>query len=194
MQMAKCCYFSFMLHVSLVGNEEELSQIHELNQKNLKPNIDVNEQKVEGFVSWLYSFELLKQMNQLAPSVIVKNNNEVIAYALTTLKEASLFHNDLRIMFQNLEAVQYNGKPLSAYNFYCMGQICVAKQHRGKGIVNLLYQKHKEVYSSQFDFILTEISTSNKRSMKAHENAGFKIIYTYIDAMDEWNVVVWNWL
>lgn len=181
-----------MLDVTLVSNEE-LFQIHQLNQNNLKRNIDKDEQRAEGFVSWLYSFELLKQMNQLAPSVIVKEKNEVIAYALTTLKESSSFHHDLKIMFQNLETVQYNGKSLSAYNFYCMGQICVAKEYRGQRIANLLYQKHKEVFSSQFDFILTEVSTSNPRSMKAHENIGFKTIYTYADAMDEWNVVIWDW-
>jgi hypothetical protein len=56
-----------------------------------------------------------------------------------------------------------------------------------------LYQKHKDIYSSQFDFILTEISTSNHRSLKAHEKIGFKTIYSHIDEMDEWNVVVWNW-
>jgi ribosomal protein S18 acetylase RimI-like enzyme len=74
-----------------------------------------------------------------------------------------------------------------------MGQICVAKEFRGKGIVNMLYQKHKEMYSAQYDFILTEISTSNKRSLKAHEKIGFQFIYTYSDKMDEWNVVIWNW-
>jgi len=59
--------------------------------------------------------------------------------------------------------------------------------------VNMLYQKHREVYSNQYDFILTEISTSNLRSLKAHEKMGFETIYTYQDSVDEWNVVVWNW-
>jgi len=183
-----------MLEVTLVSTDVELWQIHQLSQKNLKQNVGTYEQKIEGFVSWLYSFELLKQMHQLAPSVIVKDSDDVVAYALTTLKESSFFHPDLKTMFQNLKPVQYNDKPLSSYHFYCMGQICIAKKYRGKGISNLLYQKHREVYSSQFDFILTEISTSNFRSMKAHENIGFKTIYTYSDAMDEWNVVIWNWL
>lgn len=182
-----------MLEVTLVSTDVELVQIHLLNQKNLRQHIDANQQKLEGFVSWLYSPELLRQMHQLAPSVIVKDKGEVIAYALTTLKESSSFHPDLKTMFQHLEPVQYNDKALSSYHFYCMGQICIAKEYRGKGIVNLLYQKHKEAYSSQFDFILTEISTGNPRSMKAHENTGFKTIYTYSDAVDEWNVVIWDW-
>lgn len=57
-----------------------------------------------------------------------------------------------------------------------MAQICVDRNYSGKGLVNMLYQKHKEVYSFHYDFILTEISTSNYRSIKAHEKIGFQSI------------------
>ena len=182
-----------MLEVTLVSTDAELVQIHQLNQKNLKQYVTADEQKQQGFLSWLYSLELLKQMHQLAPGVVVKDNGDVVAYALTTFRASSSFHPDLKTMFENLKPVRYNGKALSSYRFYCMGQIFIAKDYRGKGMVNLLYQKHKEAYGSQFDFILTEISTSNPRSMKAHENIGFRTIYTYRDEMDEWNVVIWDW-
>jgi hypothetical protein len=132
-------------------------------------------------------------MHSLAPSIIVKENDQVIGYALTTLKEARVFHQDLQEMFHNLETVTYKGRPLFDYRFYCMGQICVAHDYRGKGIVNLLYQKHKDIYSTQYDFLLTEIATRNHRSQKAHEKTGFRTIHTHRDAMDEWNVVVWEW-
>lgn len=182
-----------MLKATIVTTDDELLQIHQLNQRNLKVHLGKQTQKEEGFVTWLYSFDLLNKMDQLSPSVIVKNEGKVIAYALTTLKESQVFHPDLESMFQNLELVQYKNKPLSSYKFYCMGQICVAKEFRGKSVVWMLYQKHKEIYSSQYDFILTEISTSNYRSLKAHEKIGFQTIYTYRDSMDEWNVVIWNW-
>lgn len=182
-----------MLKATIVTTKEELEQIHRLNAENLKANLDDQTQAVEGFVSWLYPFDLLQKMHDLAPSVIVKDEKRIAGYALTTLKDSRSFHPDLDTMFRHLEAVQYKGKPLSQHHFYCMGQICIAKDYRGKGIVDMLYQKHKEIYSSQFDFLLTEISTSNIRSMKAHDKVGFQTIYTYSDAMDEWNVVVWEW-
>lgn len=182
-----------MPEVAIVSNKNELEQIFRLNRMNLKQNLSGKEQVQEGFVTWLYSIELLEQMHQLAPSSIVKDNSGVIAYALTTLKESRAFHPDLDAMFKNLEQVHYNAKPLSFYNFYCMGQICVAKEYRGKGLVKALYQKHKQVYGAEYDFILTEISTRNFRSLKAHQNVGFETIYTYRDEADEWNVVVWNW-
>ena len=182
-----------MLTAALVTSDEELMQVHKLNQQNLKANLDNLSQKQEGFVTWLYPMELLKQMHQLSPSVIIKDGKIVAAYALTTLKASRSFHSDLETMFHNLEAVQYKSKPLASCSFYCMGQICVAREYRGKRLVQMLYQKHKEVYSPHYDFILTEISTRNIRSLKAHKKIGFETIYTYTDAVDEWNVVVWDW-
>jgi hypothetical protein len=182
-----------MFEASLVSTEEELLQIHHLSQINLKQNLSTETMQAEGFVTWLYSVDLLKKMHHLAPSVVVKDGERVVAYALTTLKESTAFHPDLEVMFQTLASVRYLGKPLSYYRFYCMGQICVALSHRGKGLVPILYDKHKQTYSSAYDFILTEISTSNHRSMKTHLNIGFQTIFTYSDAMDEWNVVIWDW-
>lgn len=182
-----------MLKATLVANEEELKAIHALNQRNLKLHLSPAEKEKEGFVTWLYSLELLQNMHRLAPSVIVKDGDVVAGYALVTLKEAGTFHPDLRNMIKHLESLSHKGRPLSFYNYYCMGQICVDKAYRGKGLVRLLYQHHKEVYGQVYDLLVTEISTSNKRSQRAHENIGFKTVHTYSDAMDEWNVVVWDW-
>jgi ribosomal protein S18 acetylase RimI-like enzyme len=182
-----------MLKATVVETEEELVQIYELNQANLKQNLTEPEKMKEGFVSWLYSVDLLKQMHRLSPSVIVKDGDVVVGYALATLKEARAFHPDLETMFQNLEKLTYKNKLLSSFRFYCMGQICVAKGYRGKGIVEMLYQKHRQLHGSEMDFLLTEISVNNVRSQKAHEKVGFQTIYTYSDAMDRWNVVVWPW-
>ena len=182
-----------MLYATTVNTERELEEIQRLNQQNLKKNLSEEELVREGFVSWFYSLELLKNMHQLAPSIIVKDGEDVIAYALVTLKEASAFHNDLRLMIENIQSVIYKDKPLLLYNFYLMGQVCVHRNYRSKGVFSLLYKEHKKVYSPEYDLLVTEISTNNKRSLRAHEKVGFKNIYTYKDKLDEWSVVVWDW-
>jgi GNAT superfamily N-acetyltransferase len=182
-----------MLHATIVTNKDEIKQVHELNQKNLRQNIPPSIQKEEGFVSWLYSIELLEKMHQLAPSVIIKDGDIVAGYALTTLKESANFHPDLQIVFDNLQQIKLNNQPIFNYSFYCMGQICIAKEYRGKGLVDMLYQKHKELYCKEYDFILTDIATRNIRSVKAHQKIGFKTIHSYVDDVDEWEVVIWDW-
>lgn len=182
-----------MLKADVVQSDNELEQIYQLNKLNLKQNLNQQERTTEGFVTWLYELPLLKAMHTIAPSIIIKDGEHVVAYALTALPETSKFHPDLDVMFRNLETLAYKGQPLFSYSFYCMGQICIDKQYRGKGLVKEMYRKHKEVFSSRYKLLLTEISTSNPRSQKAHEKVGFTTIHTYEDAMDEWNVVVWEW-
>ena len=178
---------------TIVRSETELEQIHQLNKENIRSAANAEEQKTEGFVSWLYSMELLKKMHAIAPSIIVKDGNKIVGYALVASREMGAFHADLQTMFSHILQLQYLNQPLSHYSFYCMGQICVDKNYRGMGVVSMLYQKHREIYSGNYRLLVTEISTSNIRSQKAHEKIGFKTIYSYRDNMDEWNVVVWDW-
>jgi ribosomal protein S18 acetylase RimI-like enzyme len=178
---------------TVVTTDDELKQIVELSRKNHRLYIDSDEKEKEGFVSWEYSFDLLKKMQDQQAHVFVKDGNRLVGYALVALKEAGLFHKDLAAMFSNLEEVMYNGKPLSTYKYYVMGQICIDKEYRGKGIFDMLYQQHKKLFKDRFDFVVTEISQSNTRSVRAHEKVGFKTIYTHKDSIDNWNVVLWDW-
>lgn len=178
---------------TVVTTDEELKQIVELSRKNHRLYIDAGEKEKEGFVSWEYSFDLLKKMQDQQPHVIVKDGERLVGYALVALKEAGAFHTDLVAMFSYLETVKYNGKFLSEYKYYVMGQVCVDKDYRGKGVFNMLYQQHKKLFKDRFDFVATEISQNNTRSVRAHEKVGFKTIYTYKDSIDNWNVVVWDW-
>jgi ribosomal protein S18 acetylase RimI-like enzyme len=168
-------------------------QIVQLSDQNIRDKVSQEEKQLQGFVSWSYSFYLLEKMNDQHPHVIVKDGKKVVGYALVALKNARHFHPDLETMIHHLDKVSLNGKKLGDYNYYVMGQICIDKSYRGKGIFQMLYQKHKELFAKKFDFVVTEISTSNARSLRAHEKVGFKTIYTYRDIMDEWNVVLWDW-
>jgi len=182
------------MYSTTVSTKKELEQIHNLNQQNLKQNLSDEEMLQEGFVSWNYSFELLEKMHQLAPSVIVKDGSDVIGYALVTLKEAASFHIDFEKMITHLKPVVYEAKPLMSFQFYIMGQVCIHKNYRGKGVFPLLFHQHKVSYGKKYELLVTEISNKNLRSLKAHEKVGFKDIFTYREGIDEWNVVAWNWL
>jgi ribosomal protein S18 acetylase RimI-like enzyme len=184
---------------STVSSEKELEQILQLQEKYLVRKItDEAELKSQGFLTVQHTPELLRQMHSLSPSIIIKDGDRVVAYALVMLKECRNLVPALVPMFNTFDNLEYQhvelqGKPLSEYSFYVMGQICVAKEYRGQGLFDMLYHKHREVYSSQYDFIVTEIATRNTRSMRAHERIGFKTIHTYQDELDHWAVVLWDW-
>ena len=76
---------------------------------------------------------------------------------------------------------------------YSEWKIHLAKEYRGKGIFEMLYQQHKRSYSEKYDLLVTKISTNNHRSLKAHEKVGFETVTIEKDNLDEWVVVVWDW-
>jgi hypothetical protein len=182
-----------MIHATTVSTNDELQQILDLQKRNLKQNISEGEKDEQGFVTLLFNLPMLQQLHAVAPSIIIKDNDKVIAYAMVVLQESRKVYPDLEPMFTSFEKLSWQKKKLYDYRFYVMGQVCVDKAYRRKGLFDLLYQKHKEIYRNQFDFIITEISTSNHRSLKAHKRVGFVIINTFTDPIDEWDVVLWDW-
>jgi hypothetical protein len=68
----------------------EVMQIHTMNQLYLRSNVSKQVQEEEGFVSWLYPVSLLQQMHNMAPGIIVKDDDKVIGYALIVLSYCSV--------------------------------------------------------------------------------------------------------
>ena len=182
-----------MLILTTVADNGELEEILRLQQQNLLQNIDDVEMQTQGFVTMVHTLDVLQKMHVLAPSVIAKDNGKVIGYALVMLRECRELFPPLEPMFKNFDKLEYRERPLNHYRYYVMGQVCIDKKYRRTGLFDQLYQKHKEIYSGNYDFIMTEVSTRNLRSLRAHERVGFEIINSYSDDLDEWAVVLWNW-
>lgn len=182
-----------MLNSTTVNSLKELEQIITLQRANLVGTLPAQEMKEQGFVTVSHTLEMLEQMHELAPSVIIKDNDSVVAYALVMLRECRTLVPALEPMFDNFDKAEWKGRPLKEQSFYVMGQVCVDKAYRGQGLFDQLYQKHKEVYSQRFNVLTTEIATRNHRSLRAHERVGFKTINVYRDELDEWAVVGWGW-
>lgn len=179
--------------LKLADSTTELEQILSLQEKNLVHYVSESDKKSNGFVTVRHDLALLKKMNAVARQIIAKDEDKVVGYALVMLKSFSSMIPVLQPMFDMFGELTYKGKSLEDYSYYVMGQICIADTHRGLGIFEGLYAKHKEIYSPQFDICLTEISSSNPRSMRAHEKVGFSVLHNFDDKTDNWNIMIWDW-
>ena len=179
--------------IDIAESKKDLEQILELQRRNHIESLTFQEREKNGFVTVKHDLDLLTKMNHSAPQIIAKSGEEVIGYALVMFKSFSELIPVLTPMFDMFKKLAYNDKPLNNYKYYVMGQICIDEAFRGQGLFEKLYQKHKQVYSPGFDVCLTEVSTRNARSMKAHGKVGFQTIYTFKDNTDEWNILLWDW-
>jgi GNAT superfamily N-acetyltransferase len=178
------------LTAQLVDSNEELQQILALQQANLKINLSASEIAEQGFVTVEHTPQQLLQMHKLQPSIIVKDGAELAGYALVMPRECATIVPVLIPAFELLEKLVYKGRPVQDWKWYMMGQVCVAKNYRGMGVFKQLYDAHQTFLRSHFQLCITEISTSNTRSLRAHQKVGFSVLHTYTDATDEWAIVV----
>ncbi len=181
------------MRIKLAETENELIRILDLQEENHFKNVSSEIQNSEGFVTVEHDLKTLSEMNKMARQVIAVDHGTVVGYALVMPRECKEMIPVLMPMFETFESLHYKQRKMNDLDYYVMGQVCIKKSHRGKGIFRLLYEKHKECYSDIYEVCLTEVSTKNYRSMKAHESIGFNIIHTFRDQTDEWSILAWDW-
>jgi hypothetical protein len=173
-----------MVTYSKASSIKELHQILALQKKNLPENLSEEEKREQGFVTVKHSLEILTKMNNECPHSIVKNNDKVIGYALSMTKSFALDITALKPMFLEISKV------VSDEKYIIMGQVCIDKEFRAKGIFKNLYEFMKiSISLHEFDSIITEIDTKNERSLKAHKSIGFKKLLDYKHNNKHWRIV-----
>ncbi|QNA43712.1 GNAT family N-acetyltransferase [Lacibacter sediminis] len=183
-----------MISYSTSTTKQELEGILKLQQLNLAQGLMPDEIQSQGFVTVKHTYDVLKKMNDLEKHVIAKDDEKVIGYVLAMTKESRFDISVLIPMFDVFDQIIYKEKIISDLKYIIVGQVCVDKAYRGQGIFDNCYAAYKEFYSSKYDLVLTEIASSNTRSLQAHKRIGFREIHSYIDpAHTEWIVVVWDW-
>ncbi len=175
-------------------SEKDLEGILQLQKANLPTNLTSKEMTEQGFVTVVHSLPDLQKMNEIQQHIIAKDKDRVIAYLLAMTSKSKNDIDILKPMFQSFDNIQFNSKPVSAYNYNVVGQVCVDKLHRGHGVLDNCYAFYKEAFRSRYDFAITEIATKNVRSIQAHKRIGFEQLYTYTAPdNEEWNIVIWKW-
>ena len=77
--------------------------------------------------------------------------------------------------------------------YFFVGQLCVAKEYRGLGLVDRLYGHFREYLQDRYRHAVTDIAKANHRSLKAHLKVGFQVIHSIEFEGLEWNIVLWDW-
>ena len=166
------------------STDDELLQILELQKRNLPDSLSDLEKENEGFLTVIHTFEILKQMNNVCAHNIAKHNNKVVGYALSMHPKFAVEIEILKPMF-----IEINKIISGNFKFIIMGQICVDKAYRKKGIFRGLYSYMKKELQFTFNAIITEVDAKNLRSLNAHLAVGFEIVRTYHADNHEWHII-----
>ncbi len=166
-------------------SRDELEQILGLQKQNSLTFLSPEEKEKEGFVTVSHTFQLLKRMNDVCPHIIVKDKNRVVGYALCM---HPLFAQDIEVLKPMFNEIDNHTPPIEKY--IVMGQICIHKDYRRKGVFRGLYSTMKISVAPEFRSIITEVDAMNTRSLQAHYAIGFKELKTYHFGGREWHLII----
>ncbi len=182
-----------MIEFTRTKTKQDLWGILALQKENLVQNISEEEKKSQGFVMVQHSYDIMESLHSIEPHIIAKDEHLVAAYCLAMTKHSRKDIPMLIPMFDQFEQLNFKGKKVSDYNYMSVGQVCVGKAYRGQGIFQQLYKTYRDSFRDEYEFAITEVSTHNFRSMKAHQKIGFEVIKTFKDEFEEWAIVIWDW-
>lgn len=183
------------LTFSKVESKAELEGILALQSSNLREQLSPAEASTEGFLTVAHTLEILHQMNEQEPHLVVKHDQQVVGYLLAMTREARQFIPLLEPLFLRLDCLLWEGTPLAERPYLVVGQVCIARPWRGQGLVQAAYAHYRQWFAPRYDLAITEIDTRNTRSLAAHAKVGFQELERYRESSErEWSVVIWDWL
>ena len=177
----------------LTESLDELRQIKDIQKRHQKESIAPELRETTGFVTAEYEISLLEKMHRLLPSIIAKDGDIVVGYALVTDRRIIGCHDLLDDLFDQINKLTFDNHPLKETNYTVVGQLCVDSNYGRRGIAQGLYKKYRESYSDSFDYCITDIDCNNPRSLRTHLRAGFQTIHKIEYGNAEWDIVLWDW-
>ena len=173
---------------------EEIDSLLDLQKENLRVNLDTQTIDSQGYVSFVYNPTIINRMMTDEPQIIARANNQVVGYALVATIEAMSTIDVAIPMLNMIEQLTYRGKPCKEQKYYIVGQVCVKAGYRGMGVLEAIYEGHRQAFSGRYDFAVTEIAVDNGRSLAAHHRIGFETIHVFFDPVNgkEWHIVALN--
>jgi hypothetical protein len=182
-----------MIVIKRVSDITELEGIRKLQEDNLKKNLTESDAETQGFVTAEYSIAFLETLHKASPSIIAKDRDLVIGFALVAPKSIRHQHDLLADLFNGIDKIIYKNESLKNTRYVVVGQLCVAKDYRGIGLVQQMYQQFKSSLIREYDYCITDVAENNPRSLKAHLKTGFQVVDTLIYGDLGWNIVLWDW-
>ena len=166
------------------STRDELEQILTIQKRNLAPVLNKREMEVEGFLTVSHDIIILERMNDTCPHILAKAGEMVAGYALCMDRQYAHEIPILKPMFKKIDTViDKNAK------YMVMGQICVDRSFRRKGLFTGLYNFMRDQLKGQYHLIITEVDSANTRSLGAHYKVGFTDLLVYKSGQRTWHLI-----
>lgn len=186
---------TIVITFSPAQSTSELRAILDLQRQNLRQFLTPEEMQDQGFLTASYSLDFLQEMHEASEHIVAKDGETVVGYVLG-LTPAFLPRDPVFESYRlAVQGMIWKERPLLDSNPLIVGQLCVDKHYRGQGLVDGLYKACQDHHRDRFDILLSDVSSLNPRSYRAHQRVGFVPLAEFPDAFtgETWHILLWDW-
>ena len=146
---------------------EDYAQIVRLQRASYIANLTAEERR-EGFLSAEFSLEQVAAIATDLGIAIVTMDDDLAGCLCAIRREFDHGSPVVAKMLESYDQATFEGKPLSAFNSYIYGPVCIARQYRRRGLLRGLYNFQKKDLAGRFEIGVALVSHGNPHSMQAH--------------------------
>ncbi len=146
---------------------EDYAAILRLQSANYIANLSESERQ-EGFLSAQFTPEQTAAIAEDLGTMVAVVDHELAGFLCAFRREFDTGSPVIAKMLDSYDRVTFEGKPLSSFNSYIYGPVCIARQHRRRGLLRGLYEAQKNDLAGRFEVGVAFVSRSNSHSLQAH--------------------------
>lgn len=159
---------------------QDISGILDLQAANLFSELTVAD-RAKGFVTTPFTIPLIEEIIRREGLFIALDGEKVVAYVFAGDWDYFCHWDIFKYMVTRFPDLEFAGKPITTKNTFQYGPICIDKNYRGQGLINLIFEEMRLSMQNKYPISLTFINAVNIPSTKAHtEKLGWKIIDRFV--------------
>jgi len=160
-----------MYHVSKIqyrrATPDDYAAILDLQCANYIANLS-EEEREQGFLSAQFTPEQTAQIAEDLGTMVALVDDQVAGFLCAFRKEFPTGSPVIAKMLEAYDRLNFEGRPLRAFNSYIYGPVCIGREYRGRGLLRGLYEAQKKDLAGQFEIGVAFVSRSNSHSLSAH--------------------------
>ena len=162
-----------------VAMQNDMQGALELLQSQHRDNLSDSE-KQDGFISVRFTMETLNEMTDNGITVVAVADD--ITAGVLSAQSCDYNLRSIPLAAKLIEAchgLTFQNEDIELDRAIICGPVCVAKDFRGQGIFEKMYDVFKVEARDSYDLGLTLIARTNPRSLRAHEKIGYKNLISF---------------
>ena len=145
---------------------EDYPSILRLQSANYITNLSDEERK-EGFLSAQFTPEQTAAIAEDLGTMVAVVDHELAGFLCAFRREFDTGSPVIAKMLDSYDRVTFEGKALSSFNSYIYGPVCIAREHRRRGLLRGLYEAQKRDLAGRYEVGVAFVSRSNPHSLQA---------------------------